>query len=519
MMAAVFTMQPIGQALAQMVGMWVLLRWDAAYGIDAKQCGLNSLYDDECKQFVDMIWRIVVGSGAIPAVLAIIFRFYLFDSGVYKFDVEDRPEEAMMNIYRVYGTRDYDTQAPREPLLEQPPLPKERGRGQDMPIQFSLVNLRKFFIEDGNYMYLIGTAATWFLLDVTFFGLALDNRATLADMWAIKNEPVIDDRLPCWESSLEGGISLVPEWANTGLPVWQTDGKHPCTTIYDVLFEQAIQYLLAVSIGSILGSLCFVLIVDRVPRRQWMVASFAILAALLFITGIVCYCVFETPRAPATIICLGISLFMFNCGPNPLNFIIPAEIFPTCYRCTCHGISAAAGKTGSIMAILLIYVINDSYKSTSRQGLILLLFCAVAALGSICAWAYLPEVQRHIRVGPKGEILSDGSIESPEAGGGSKRRNQRRNGDGGDQDGYKEEDGDEDEIGVEERKHLHRNWLTFWREDAMLENETLEELGEGRRRALQEGQVFSLEDRFADLKRRKIWRWAQALKGPSAHAS
>jgi MFS transporter, PHS family, inorganic phosphate transporter len=36
---------------------------------------------------------------------------------------------------------------------------------------------------------------------------------------------------------------------------------------------------------------------------------------------------------------------------------IAAEVFPTKYRCTCHGISAAAGKLGSIIAqVFLTYV-------------------------------------------------------------------------------------------------------------------------------------------------------------------
>ena len=29
---------------------------------------------------------------------------------------------------------------------------------------------------------------------------------------------------------------------------------------------------------------------------------------------------------------------------------VPAELFPTRFRCTCHGISAASGKLGSILA-------------------------------------------------------------------------------------------------------------------------------------------------------------------------
>lgn len=34
-------------------------------------------------------------------------------------------------------------------------------------------------------------------------------------------------------------------------------------------------------------------------------------------------------------------------GPNTTTFIIPAEIYPTDVRATCHGISAAFGKAGA----------------------------------------------------------------------------------------------------------------------------------------------------------------------------
>lgn len=79
-----------------------------------------------------------------------------------------------------------------------------------------------------------------------------------------------------------------------------------------------------------------------------------------------------------------------------MTFIIPAEIFPTCYRCTCHGISAASGKLGSIVAVLVVYGINSTYKSETRQGLIFLLFGSVAAIGAVFSWLYLPDSQRVI---------------------------------------------------------------------------------------------------------------------------
>jgi len=42
--------------------------------------------------------------------------------------------------------------------------------------------------------------------------------------------------------------------------------------------------------------------------------------------------------------------FFFNFGPNATTFIVPGECFPTRYRSTSHGISAASGKLGSIIA-------------------------------------------------------------------------------------------------------------------------------------------------------------------------
>lgn len=39
-----------------------------------------------------------------------------------------------------------------------------------------------------------------------------------------------------------------------------------------------------------------------------------------------------------------------NFGPNVTTFVIPGEIFPTRYRSTAHGISAASGKLGAIVA-------------------------------------------------------------------------------------------------------------------------------------------------------------------------
>lgn len=142
-------------------------------------------------------------------------------------------------------------------------------------------------------------------------------------------------------------------------------------------------------------------------------------------------------------------------GANTLTFIIPAEIFPTCYRCTCHGISAAAGKVGSIVAVLVVYGIDAGYASPTRQGLVFLLFGSFMALGAVFSWAYLPDVQREVVV-----VVE----EDEDDGGGGGRRGRSR---------------------------------------TVLENRNLEDLGEGREKARLEGQVASLKDKWAELKRRR----------------
>jgi MFS family permease len=50
--------------------------------------------------------------------------------------------------------------------------------------------------------------------------------------------------------------------------------------------------------------------------------------------------------------------FFGQCGPNCTTYLIPAEVFPTAMRTVCHGISAASGKVGAIVASVLFHYLN-----------------------------------------------------------------------------------------------------------------------------------------------------------------
>jgi MFS transporter, PHS family, inorganic phosphate transporter len=96
-----------------------------------------------------------------------------------------------------------------------------------------------------------------------------------------------------------------------------------------------------------------------------------------------------------------------------------------------------------MVAVLVVYGINAGYKSTTRQGLIFILFSLFMALGAICSWAYLPDVQRRV-------------------------------------------------LGRETGKPLG------------LVNKNLEELGEGRERAKRNGEVVTIREKLHELKRRRL---------------
>jgi PHS family inorganic phosphate transporter-like MFS transporter len=60
-----------------------------------------------------------------------------------------------------------------------------------------------------------------------------------------------------------------------------------------------------------------------------------------------------------------LAIFFCNFGPNVTTFVIAAEVFPTRYRSTAHGISAAVGKLGAISAQCLVSVLSQVHVKDS----------------------------------------------------------------------------------------------------------------------------------------------------------
>ena len=88
------------------------------------------------------------------------------------------------------------------------------------------------------------------------------------------------------------------------------------------------------------------ILTDRVGRLRLQQAGF-FLTAILFLA---CGFLYEyLPSIWLVLLYLG-SSFFGQCGPNATTFVVPAEIVPTRVRTQCHGLAAASGKVGALLA-------------------------------------------------------------------------------------------------------------------------------------------------------------------------
>lgn len=64
----------------------------------------------------------------------------------------------------------------------------------------------------------------------------------------------------------------------------------------------------------------------------------------------------------------GLTFFFANFGPNSTTFVLPAELFPTRIRSTCHALSAAAGKAGAMVGAFGVqtYTLNGDTGSIKK---------------------------------------------------------------------------------------------------------------------------------------------------------
>ncbi|KAI5855472.1 major facilitator superfamily domain-containing protein [Tricharina praecox] len=362
MMGAVFAMQGIGQLGAALCALIVTVAFkEKLIGKAINEC------DDECKTAVDRMWRIIIGFGAVPACIALYYRLTIPETPRYTFDVQFDIEKGAADAAKFtsgeHGNADVDeitriqTQVAATKELEIP-----KASWADFWGHYSQWRYGKI---------LLGTAGSWFLLDVAFYGLGLNNS-------------IILDAI----------------------------GYSSHTDVYEKLHNNAVGNLILICAGSIPGYWVTVFTVDTIGRKPIQLMGFVLLTILFCIIGFA----FDKLSGNALLGLYVLCQFFFNFGPNATTFIVPGECFPTRYRSTSHGMSAAAGKVGAIIAQVLIGPLRVRGNPTPDNespwlNHVMQIFAAFMFAG-IWTSLLIPETKRKTLEELCGELYNEGGVRS-----------------------------------------------------------------------------------------------------------
>jgi PHS family inorganic phosphate transporter-like MFS transporter len=294
MMAAVFSMQGFGQFFAAIVALVTTACFRKSF---STALSLSACHGD-CQLAADRSWRIIIGFGMLPALFALYYRITIPETPRFTFDVAQNVETGYADI-RAYigpGRQSGALLEARTQPTSHGPLAHPRASWSDFYAYFSTWH---------NGSVLFATMASWFLVDFAFHGLGLNNATILAVV-----------------------------------------GYSSGSNVYEILFNAAVGNLILVCAGAIPGYLLSVCMVDFLGRRPIQIGGFIILTLIFSIIG---FRYNSLNKATLLILYILAQLF-FNFDPNSTTFITPGECFPTRYRSTCHGLSAASGKLGATIA-------------------------------------------------------------------------------------------------------------------------------------------------------------------------
>nr|GAT52060.1 predicted protein [Mycena chlorophos] len=315
MVAFVFAMQGWGSFIGGLV--FLILMSIFKHGIQ----------EDGHTGQLNAVWRIYTGLIIIPAVITIAQRIMLPESARMRSVQAVRADPSLIHRGVLNHAALQDAKVDNAAQAHW----QANGIGADRDQAWA--DAREYFSEWRHLKILLGTTASWFLLDIIFYGIAI-NQAIFVSALGLASS------------------------------------KDP----WEFLWQQGVANIIIAAAGFLPGyyfTMFFIEIVGRKPI-QIMGLSFN---ALIFAVMAGRYEMLKTHHSPL-IACFIFLQFFFNFGANATTFIIPAEAFPTRVRGFAHGLSAACGKCGAIIASLAVSLMATNV----GPQFVLWLFCGIAVL-------------------------------------------------------------------------------------------------------------------------------------------
>jgi len=300
MMTAVFANQGWGQFTAALVALIV---------VEAYKTSIQNGPSTGAPK-VDYCWRLLIGLGCVPGVIALYFRLTIPETPRFTMDVERNVQQASQDVDTFMTTGRYYVDP--DAVIQRVDAPKA-----------SWNDFINHFGQWKNGSVLLGTAYSWFALDIAFYGLGLNSSVILSAIGF-------------------GGISgqASKKLGHGG-------------TIYKNLYNISVGNLILSVAGLIPGYWVTFLFIDSWGRKPIQLMGFIILTIIFCCMGfgydkLITHGSSGTKDIFVWLYCM--ANFFQNFGPNTTTFIVPGEAFPTRYRSTAHGISAASGKLGAVVA-------------------------------------------------------------------------------------------------------------------------------------------------------------------------
>ena len=233
----------------------------------------------------------------------------------------------------------------------------------------------------------------------------------MSKLWSSADLPDLPGDAPYWLTSSSATNVTGFKVVNGSFHI---DPADQGALIHDVLMTNMTHGIYTVSISSILGSLAVIALINRFDRKNMLTISFSLLAVLLIVACGSFKALFHQGDRHIVLIMLWVLIsLLFSFGPNTLTFIvserlatqyldtetdhrqIPAEVFPTRYRCTLYGFSAAIGKLGAVFVQIVILCKSSLTEPNSSDiRWLLLAFAACMGLGALLSHFFVPSVQR-----------------------------------------------------------------------------------------------------------------------------
>lgn len=237
MMGSVFAMQGFGQFGAAIIALIVT----AGFKDSLETASSAATCSGVCSLAVDKMWRVIIGFGAVPGCIALYYRLTIPETPRYTFDVARDIVKAGSDIkaYKAGEHQGHPDEITRvQAMNEQAPQ-----------LEVPQASWRDFVAHYSQWKYgkvLLGTAGSWFFLDVAFYGLGLNNSIILTQIG----------------------------YGTTGTK-----------NMYEYFFNSAVGNLILICAGAIPGYWVTVATVDTVGRKPIQLMGFTILTILFCIIG------------------------------------------------------------------------------------------------------------------------------------------------------------------------------------------------------------------------------------------